>query len=155
MGAACTDWTRFLTPANTSDEPLLSVSATDIRGWVAELRNVVERGTVDEKRALLRAWVKQIVAVGDDLTIEFTFPLVDSTGGGGSEATPTTISAVYNRSRVKVKKLGPKLRKGELAVRRVLPTVTNGADNRTRTCDPAVNSRLLYQLSYVGKAPAY
>jgi hypothetical protein len=25
----------------------------------------------------------------------------------------------------------------------------NGVDNRTRTCDPVVNSHLLYQLSYV------
>ena len=25
--------------------------------------------------------------------------------------------------------------------------------DRTRTCDPLVNSQLLYQLSYAGKAP--
>ena len=29
--------------------------------------------------------------------------------------------------------------------------IHNGADSRDRTCDKAVNSRLLYQLSYVGK----
>ena len=28
--------------------------------------------------------------------------------------------------------------------------ISNGASNRTRTCDPAINSRLLYQLSYRG-----
>ena len=30
-----------------------------------------------------------------------------------------------------------------------------GSGDRTRTCDPAINSRLLYQLSYAGKLKNY
>ena len=30
------------------------------------------------------------------------------------------------------------------------PSLISGSGGRTRTCDPAVNSRLLYQLSYAG-----
>ncbi len=41
-----------------------------------------------------------------------------------------------------------KLRRTAFAV-----SFRNGSAGRTRTCDPAINSRLLYQLSYRGTAP--
>src|SRR5690606_8201104 len=71
------------------NEPLLQIDDADIEGWVTNLRAVVERGTVDERRGLLRAWVKRVVAHGDDLTIEYTFPLESVAGpAGGVEGEP-------------------------------------------------------------------
>ena len=111
--------------------PLLLINDADIEAWVADLRAVVERGTVDERRALLRAWVKRVVANGDDLTVEYTFPLVNvpgpAGGPGGGQRGPATRTAVYDRRRRTIRKRGPKLRKGEPAVRRVLPTVRSGS----------------------------
>lgn len=102
------------------------------QGWVADLRAVVERGTVDERRGLLRAWVRRVVADGDDLTIEYTFPLVSVAGAaGGAEGEPeswggATTRAVNGRGRRKAGGTAPELRKGETASPRFLPTVRGG-----------------------------
>ncbi len=116
------------------NEPLLLICDADIEAWVADLRAVVERGSVDERRALLRAWVKRVVANGDDLTVEYTFPLVNVPGPGGAPGGggrgPATRTAVYDRRRRTIRQPGPKMRKGEPTVRRVLPTVRNGSPTR-------------------------
>ncbi len=110
-------------------EPLLEIGEDDIEDWVSDLRAVVERGAVDERRGLLRAWVKRVVADGDELTVEYTFPLVSVAGPGGSEpgGAPSTRRVVNRRGRRKPAKLLPELRKGETALRRFLPTVVDGS----------------------------
>ncbi len=114
-------------------EPLLDIGDNDIEGWVGDLRAVVERGSVDERRGLLRAWVKRVVARGDELTVEYTFPLVNVPGPGGSEPSgaPSTRRVVNRRTRRMPAMLRPETRKGEPALRRVLPTVVNGSPRRT------------------------
>ena len=116
-------------------EPLLLIEDDDIARWVADLRAVAERGTVDERRGLLRAWVQRITADGDDLTIEYTFPLVSVAGPAGGtdgerERDPknsATTRTVNRGRRKKTGSAGPETRKGEPAVKRVLPTVVNGS----------------------------
>jgi site-specific DNA recombinase len=110
-------------------EPLLDIGDDDIEGWVADLRAVVERGSVDERRGLLQAWVKRVVARGDELTVEYTFPLVNVPGPGGSEPSgaPSKLRVVNRGGRRKPTMLRPETTKGEPAFRRVLPTVVNGS----------------------------
>ena len=120
------------------NEPLLVIDDADIAGWVADLRAVVERGTVDERRGLLRAWVQRITADGDDLTIEYTFPLVSVAGpAGGTDGEPepdpensATTRTVNRGRRKKTRVAGPETGKGEPAARQVLPTVVNGSGPR-------------------------
>src|SRR5690606_36447788 len=104
------------------NEPLLQIDDADIAGWVTDLRAVVERGRVDERRGLLRAWVKRVVANGDDLTIEYTFPLVSVAGpAGGLEGepdpggTPSTTRTVNSGRRRKRAAPSPEAGKGENA----------------------------------------
>ena len=49
----------------------------------------------------------------------------------------------------------PERPRAEPAVWRVLPMGMNGSGNWTRTSDLAVNSRLLYRLSYAGSAAEF
>lgn len=130
-------------------ETLLQFDDADIASWVADLRAVVERGTVDERRGLLRAWVNRITADGDDLTIAYTFPLVSVAGpAGGAEAAPgpengSTTRAVNSRRWRKASGAGPEMRKGETASPRFLPTARSGSRCWTRTNDPRINSPML------------
>jgi len=112
-------------------EPLLEISEDEIEAWVSDLRALVERGTVGERRGLLRAWIKRVVAHGDELTVEYTFPLVNVNGGpvsgSGGGRPPHARVAVNNRRRRKSRTAAPEMKKGETAVRRFLPTVRNGS----------------------------
>jgi len=112
-------------------EPLLEISEHEIEAWVSDLRALVERGTVDERRGLLRAWIKRVVAHGDELTVEYTFPLVNVSGGpvsgSGGGRPPHARVAVNSRRSRKGRPAAPQTRKGETALRRFLPTVRNGS----------------------------
>ena len=123
---------RIAALPEAGSEPLLEIGDEDIEGWVTGLRAVVERGSVDERRGLLRAWVKRVVANGDELTVEYTFPLVSVTGPAGStpSGAPSTRRVVNRRPRRKPANLHPELRKGETALRRFLPTVRCGSPHR-------------------------
>jgi hypothetical protein len=120
-------------------EPLLLIGDEDIESWVTDLRTTVDRGTVDERRALLRSWVKRVVATGDELTVEYTFPLVSvggpdgasgsgggPDGGGRGAKVPGTRVPVNSRRRDGSGETD-KNKKGETAVRRFLPTVRYGS----------------------------
>jgi site-specific DNA recombinase len=124
---------RIAALPEAGSEPLLEIGDGDIEAWVADLRAVVDRGSVDERRGLLRAWVKRVVADGDELTVEYTFPLVSVAGPAGSapSGAPSTRRVVNRRTRRKPAKLLPELRKGETALRRFLPTVVDGSRFRT------------------------
>ena len=126
--------TRLAELPATGNEPILQIAHEDIESWVNDLLAVVERGTVDEKRGLLRAWVRRVVARGDELTVEYTFPLVGvpGPGGRGGLAKPQARVPVNKRGRRKRPVLAAEARKGEPAVRRVLPTVENGSTRRPR-----------------------
>jgi DNA invertase Pin-like site-specific DNA recombinase len=124
-------------------EPLLLIGDEDIESWVEDLRAVVDLGTVDERRALLRSWVQRVVATGDELTVEYTFPLVpvgsaEGAGGvgggpdGGGRGAKVPGTRVPVNSRRRDGSAGTdKSKKGETAVRRFLPTVRNGSPSET------------------------
>ena len=132
----------------------------ELRATLSRLHQVVKAGTVDERKALIRSWIRQVV-VGDHVVeVTFCFPAADVRGpldagslDGGGTGGEQRVRLVVNPPRASKK--AAKSAKAELPGGEVLPSEEGGADNRTRTCDPAVNSRLLYQLSYVGTAPAH
>ncbi len=105
-------------------EPLLEIGEGEIGDWLQDLQALAERGTTDERRGLLRAWIKRVVAHGDELTVEYTFPLVQVDGPSGSSGAgrPPLRVAVRRRSGQP-----PKNKQGETAVTRFLPTVRNGS----------------------------
>lgn len=116
------------------NEPLLEIEEADIEGWVSDLRAVVERGTVDERRGLLRAWIKRVVANGDELTVEYTFPLVSvagpvsgTTGESGSGGTSSTTRTVDRSRQRKSSGRSHETAEGETAPLRFLPTVRSGS----------------------------
>lgn len=127
------------------NELLLEITDEAIETWVGDLRAVVERGTAEEKRGLLRAWIKRIVAHGDELSVEYTFPLVGVAGpvepGGGAPPSgglpPASRLRVNSHRRRKGGNGSGPSRKGEPAMRRVLPTVLNGSPPRSRGQRPA------------------
>jgi DNA invertase Pin-like site-specific DNA recombinase len=120
---------RLAALPETEHDPVLEIGDACVEAWLADLRGVLERGSVDERRTLLRAWVKRVVAQGDELTIEYTFPLVPMdapTGSGGSSGGATR--RVVNRGRGRKPADGArKTTQGETAVRRFLPVVQNGS----------------------------
>lgn len=114
--------------------PVLAISPEGVAAWVASLREVFARGTTDEQRALLRAWVRRVTADGDKLTIEYTFPMVGVDGDGGPDAgvglpAPTVLGPTVDESLGAKGWFAPDLKtsKGELPWWRVLPTVVNGS----------------------------
>ena len=45
------------------------------------------------------------------------------------------------------------MKEASLKLRMIVALGGDNSGGRTRTCDPTVNSRLLYQLSYAGNGP--
>ena len=117
-------------PAVNADVAL-DIADDEIEAWVSDLTGVLERGTVDERRTLLRAWVKRVVATGEDIRVEFTFPLVPVAGGlataqtsgngPGNGGTHRAARAPRRRGQGEQGGLPPTLG------RRVLPVVQNGS----------------------------
>ncbi len=124
----------------------LVVDEEAIAAYVSGMRDLLDRGSVDQRRAFLHAWIKRIDVDGDRLTIRYTFPHIpgvpdddgpsDGPGGGGGGG--------HRRHR------DPRTTKAEPRSPKVLPMVKVGSPVRTRTTDPVVNSHLLYRLSYWG-----
>lgn len=123
--------------------PILQVGESEIESWVKELRELVGKGSVDEQRAFLRAWVLRITVQGDRLKITYTFPLVglDDGGGGPAHVATSRLSkkGVWSAPEAGVEDAAdlrgwfetPKLREGEPPRWRVLPTVKGGTPRWT------------------------
>ena len=131
---------RLAALPTTERNPILAIAPEEVAAWVANMRATFDRGNIDERRALLRAWVKRITADGDRLTIEYTFPTVGVDDGGP----PNGAAQVIRRSPVVLgtvvdENLGaqgwfaaPKMNEGVLPWWRVLPTVNGGSGRRSR-----------------------
>ena len=73
--------TKLALASATAEEPILFEDAA-VRAHVAEMRRLLDHGSVAARRAFLRAWIKRIDVRERTLTIEYTFP-VSPFGGGG------------------------------------------------------------------------
>ena len=73
--------TKLELTSATAEEPLLFEDAA-VRAHVAEMRRLLDHGSVAARRAFLRAWIKRIEVRERTLTIEYTFP-VSPFGSGG------------------------------------------------------------------------
>lgn len=138
--------TRLQSLPESSDEPILEIGASEIDAWVRDLRAVLQRGSPDERRGLLRAWIKSIVADGDDLTIEYTFPIVGvstPSGGASGGGEPVSGTAVNTCTSAQSPFPPAQTTKGEPSHRRVLPIVRSGSPRWTRTNDTRINSPVL------------
>lgn len=123
--------------------PILQVGESEIEGWVKELRELVGKGSLDERRALLRAWILRITVDGDRLKITWTLPLVGIDDGGGGPAHTATARLSKKDARPALAAgmdeaagsrgwfAPPELKEGEPPRWRVLPTVKDDTPNRT------------------------
>jgi len=75
---------REVLQQHTRGTPRYSVDESTIAVYVEGLRDLLDRGTVAERRAFLRAWIKRIEARGKELTVVYSFPQWPGTDGGGS-----------------------------------------------------------------------
>ena len=82
----------------------LGIDAQTVVAYVDGMRDLLARGSLDQRRAFLRAWIRRIDVDAPDLAIHYTFPHMpggpggDLLGDGGSgqgagEAGPTRVPA--------------------------------------------------------------
>ena len=120
----------------------LGIDAETIAAYVEGMRDLLARGSLDQRRAFLRAWIKRIDVDGPKLTIHYTFPHMpggpggDLLGTGGDEGAGGPGSGGAWSARATRASAG------------VLSLVKNGEPAGTRTRDQRIKSPLLYQLSY-------
>ena len=50
-------------------------STEEIKAYVADFRNFLQQGTIPERKALIRNFVKEIEVVGDQATLTYTVPM--------------------------------------------------------------------------------
>jgi hypothetical protein len=51
------------------------VDASIVRGYVKDLRNLLEESAFTERKAFLRSFVKKIVVDGNEVTVRYKLPL--------------------------------------------------------------------------------
>ncbi len=86
-----------------------------IDAYVNDLKDLMDESSIMEQKAFLRSFVKAIEVGKADLRLLYTIPIAMAARGSGVTEEVT-----------------------------VLPIIQNGSAGRIRTCDPPVNSRLLY-----------
>ena len=78
---------RRLLKERVHDCPQVAADGPIIRAYLAGLHDLLERGSVAERRAFLRGWIRRIEARGRELTIVYALPRWPGedggTGGGG------------------------------------------------------------------------
>lgn len=131
---------RLAALPTTERNPILAITPEEVSAWVANMRAVFDQASIDERRALLRAWIKRITADGEKLTIEYTFPVVGVDDGGPNGAAnvirraPVVLGAVVDENLgVQGWFAAPKMNEGVLPWWRVLPTVKDGSPLRGLT----------------------
>ena len=107
---------------HTRGTPGYSVEESTIANYVEGLRDLLDRGTVAERRAFLRAWIKRIEARGKELTVVYSFPRWPGTDGGSGKGSGGKGGGGANG--------GPRTKKAEPRSPEVLPMDKNGSPIR-------------------------
>jgi len=61
-----------------SDRRVELVTPDIVRSYVADLRNLLTRSELAERRAFIRSFVKEIRVTGDEVIITYTMPLISN-----------------------------------------------------------------------------
>lgn len=115
--------------ARIAEAKPVELTEADVRAYVDGLRTLLTERPLDEQRAFLRAWVKEITASGKDITVHYTLPGSPGTDGG------LPVAGNHATGRQPSRRRGDQAARGENQIRRVLALGRSGAPTRTRTWD--------------------
>ncbi len=78
-------------------EQTLEVPTVDeVREWATDLRNSLERGSLAERKAFIRGFVKEVRITGDEAKLTYTLPMLPR---GLSEETESVLAIVHSGGR--------------------------------------------------------
>ncbi len=124
--------------ARIAEAKPVELTEEDVRAYVDGLRTLLTERPLDEQRAFLRAWVKEITATGKDITVHYTLPGWPGTDGG------LPVAGGHGTGRPPSRRRGDQAARGVNQIRRVLALGRSGAPGRARTCDRRLRRPLLY-----------
>ncbi len=120
--------------AKAEAPPPVLVDETTIELYVHALHRLLERGSLDARKAFLRAWIQRIEARGYQLTIRYTLPPLPTGGAHGLEdvAEAQVLPMAAGAEGACLQELpdgieAPEVRKAERCSGQVLPFVRNGS----------------------------
>ncbi|HMV69785.1 MAG TPA: hypothetical protein PKA64_23295 [Myxococcota bacterium] len=114
----------------------VELTEEDVRAYVDGLRTLLTERPLDEQRAFLRAWVKEVTATGKDITVHYTLPGSPGTDGG------LPVVGGHGTGRPTSRRRGDQAARGVNQIRRVLALGRSGAPGR----DVARTRRIVFTL---------
>jgi site-specific DNA recombinase len=122
----------------------------ELNAYVTGLRSVLTTRPLDEQRAFLGAWVRDITAIGKTITIHYTVP--GHNGGDGGDGSDGGGPA-HPRGGRSARRADQRAAARVNQIRRVLATVGNSAPGWTRTSDRSLRRRVLYPAELRERSP--
>lgn len=118
----------------------------ELRAYVDGLHGLLSTRPMDERRAFLRSWIREITADGKDITIHYSLPGSPGTEGGLPGSGEPSRAGRGDSS-------GPSTAREVNQIRRVLATARNSAPGWTRTSDRSLRRRVLYPAELRERSP--